>query len=209
MGKVYYDEWFIKIRNEIKQQEEDLKRLDAQGEDDILNGHIFIGGEEWAMEERLVREGLYMLLPERFIEMSEEMQEIKYPLFHSGDFIIYANEDATTSLVLDFKAMGAEHEDIGGIKDQSCRMYQETHPDQEILWEGLMGSYLSPVGYFSFLSPSRDGHLFNLAFFFSLKGQLAMGNFNCLETEYADWGEAMGQMLAMMHPEKWEVGEDG
>lgn len=181
----YGDEGFINL---LRESREDADR-------DIRNGKILAAGKILAFREReIIKNLLWMWLPDEFGPLSKEMARLKYPNESRPD-IIYTNTETTINVTFSHKFDRLEEGHEEEIRDYMGEIVMRLHPGTLITEKNVTETGGHSLAWFDFVTPAIDTDIYNLMFFTSLKGRLLMGGFNCLDEDQEEWKELFIQML--------------
>ena len=81
------------------------------------------------------------------------------------------------------------------VKNAIQEVVMRLHPASKVIDSTVIDALGHNIAYFDFVSAAIDTNVYNLMFFFSLRGTLLMGSFNCLQQDMEDWKEVFIQML--------------
>lgn len=188
--KQYGDEDFIYLIKEEAGGEEG-----AAHENHIEDGYILLHDEKILFKEMPVSEDEFsMILPEMFEPMEKGLAELKYPSVNRPDFIL-TNPATTINLTFSHKADKMVEGQAGEAKDAIQKVIMKLHPESKVMESKVVQVDGRDIAYFDFVTPAIDTDIYNLMFFFSLKGTMLMGAFNCLKEDMGDWKGIAIQML--------------
>ncbi len=190
-----YDEEIIKIRNKYEQYEKDLEAISKEVPNDIANGYIKIDGTRLLVEERNIDDRILITIPQSFDLMDPEYVELKYPAYKNENKQIFTNEETTINIAFDFREREMREDETETVRDQLSALILKLHPSSSILDKGTLLFEEGYAAYFDLVTPALDQDIYNFMFFFELDGDLAIGTFNCYETEKHNWTDIVRQMV--------------
>lgn len=188
--KRYGDEDFIFLI-----QEEELANQEENHNNQIQDGFIILKEESISFQERPVSKyGFFMTLPVMFTPMQKEFVEIKYPNNNRPDYIL-SNPSTTINLTFAYKTYQMEPEKTEVNRDVIQELVMRGQRGGEVIESNTVTAGDIKISYFDFVTSAIDSDIYNLIFFFSLRGRMMMGAFNCLQPDQSDWKEVAIQML--------------
>lgn len=185
----YGDEEFIQI---LREGQENARNKDIQ------KGTVYVDDKQLQFREyEIIKNQLWMWLPDEFTLLGKELMRIKYPNESRPD-IIYTNPEATVNVSFSHKrerfSAGEEEE----LRDYMGEIIQNMYPTSSILDKGLVQAGEKAASWMDFVTPAIDTKIYNLMFFSPLKGRLLMGSCNCLAHDQEDWKALFLQMIATL-----------
>lgn len=185
--KKYGDEDFIEI---LRESQEEARNKD------IRKGSVFAGDQELVFQEReILKNQMWIWLPDEFAPLGKEMVKIKYPNENRPD-LIYSNTETTVNVSFSHRleklTAGQERE----VCDSVGQVIQNLYPGCNMIGKDTVLAGELEVAWMDFVTPAMDAQIYNLMFFTRLKGRLLMGNCNCLAQDREDWKGLFLQMLA-------------
>lgn len=188
--KQYGDEDFIYL---IKEEEE--IKVEQEHINQITDGYIIIDDEKIFMENTPVSEDEFsMTLPVVFEPMDQSLAKIKYPSENRPDFIL-SNPETTITANFSHKRDLLDDDEVEEFKNIIQESIMKMYPSSKVIESNTIEVDGHKIAYFDFITPAIDSEIYNLMFFFSLKGRLLMGAFNCLKLDMFDWKDIFLQML--------------
>lgn len=183
--KTYGDEEFIQVLRNAQENARNTK---------IREGSVLVGDEELLFEEReILKDRLWMWIPEHFRHLSEEYVALKYP--NGRPDLIYSNPETTVNVSFICRqeqlAAGEETE----VCDSISHIIQNLYPTSGVLHRGSVQAGENEVAWVDFLTPAMDGSVYNMIFVGTLKGGMLMGTCNCPEEDKDNWTDLFVQML--------------
>lgn len=183
--KAYGDEKFIQVLRDAQENARNTK---------IREGSVLVEDKELLFEEReILKDRMWMWLPEDFKLLSEEYAELKYP--NGRPDLIYSNPETTVNVSFTYEqeklAAGEETE----VCDSIGQIIQNLYPTSGVLNRGTVQAGENEIAWIDFLTPAIDGSLYNMIFVGTLKGRMLMGTCNCPEEDKDDWTDLFVQML--------------
>ena len=176
---------------------EEEKDAEAQKKQEILDTLTFttkkgtdVETSYWGFDD----DSFFLKVPETFTEMSEEEREIFYP--EAGeDLLVYADEEGTMSLVLDWADDG-EKVSNSDIKQcvEDLKMLLVGLAGAEILESSLFERDGFTVGEVKSLLPALDSSVYNHMILFADKDFLRIVTFDCVE-DAREEGEEIGNFI--------------
>jgi len=183
--KEYGDEGFITL----------LRWKSEDAEKDIRKGKVLAGGQVLEFREReIIKNLLWMWLPDGFGPLSGELAKLKYPNENRPD-VIYTNPATTINVTFSHKTDRLEEGQEEEIRDYMAEIVQRLHPSSSIIEKMTTEADGCRLAWFDFVTPAIDTDIYNIMFFTSLHGRLLMGGCNCLDEDKEDWKELFVQMI--------------
>ncbi len=182
----YVDE---KILDFINQAEKELI------EQNICEGPVKVGKKEYEFKENSFYDGkLSMYIPDEFIDMPENMKNIKYPSNQRPE-IIKMDETGTTNIMLNRIDNQLDEDQVEDLKDAMKALLKKMNPSNVFFTDGVESIDGKNIAYFEFKSPAIDVAIYNLMFFLEFKGKTVMGTFCCIYDEYKNWRDIAFQVM--------------
>lgn len=128
--------------------------------------------------------GISTILPDSFDIMLDEYRRIKYPN-NPPDFI-YTTPDTRVNLCLSFRGE-LSNDDVYLLGSRTAATIRNIRKDARMGDVRELCVNGKNILYFDFLTTALDGSIYNAMFFFSYKGQRAMGSWNCLGKDRWFW----------------------
>jgi hypothetical protein len=178
------------IRRAINQHEETENKTNQS----IYEG-VTIGNTYYRFEETPFFEGRLMLqVPAGFIDMPDDVAQIKYPS-GSRPQIIRTDLTGSINITLSLLGGGIREEQIGEVRDGIKRVIKSVNPSHLFFEEGIAKANGKSVGFFTFKSAAIDMPLYNLMFIMEIEQRILMGNFSCPYSQYKEWQPIARQIM--------------
>ena len=191
--KQFGDESFIRV---LRESQEDSRNQD------IHQGSVFVEDQELVFQEReILKDLLWMWMPDVFAPLNKELVRIKYPSENRPDRI-YSNPQTTVNISFSHKQEKMESGQAGEVRDYMGQVIENLYPSSSIMEKDSVKYGENEVVWMDFVSPAMDIQIYNLMFFTSLKGRLFMGSCNCPAHEQEDWKGLFLQMISSMRTGK-------
>ena len=211
--KDFLDEKIIEMMNEVEQPpmpivEENVSTEEIKPEDRTIYTGLKIKGQWIYFEERLfVEDKITMMVPEDFVEMSEDAAKTKYPSEQRPETIL---TDSTTAINLMFNYMDQKltNENVAELRDQVIDGMQRLNPGIKPQERGVEEVRDKTIAYVEFTNPVLDGKLFNLLYFLEVEGRSLMVSFNCPTKNIKYWKKAAYEMMKSLKINQEDVEED-
>lgn len=157
---------------------------------DMENG-IFIKEELIKFRKTELFDGqVAVMLPEHYVDMPMQMQEIKYPSVHRPQ-IIKTNEAGNINFAFSLLDSPLEKEAVRETTRQMKKLIRKVQPSNVFHDEGIVEKENTAIGWFDYKSPAIDEPLFNLMYCASINGKTLQGIFNAPYAEWKIWKEIM------------------
>ncbi|MSS65034.1 hypothetical protein [Velocimicrobium porci] len=193
--KKYGDEDFIFL---ISEQEQEIEEEKTQV-NNIYEDSVLIQGETYEISEiMIIEDGFTMRIPKAFVKMPKEIARIKYPSSQRPD-IIWSNEETTVNIAFTYKEELLEDEETKELRDAMKGILLKVNPSIREVKCNCLTVEQKTIASLEFVSSALDEEIYNLMFFFSLKGRLLMGTFNCVYSEKENWLDIFWQMMKSIH----------
>ncbi|MCI8892914.1 MAG: hypothetical protein HFH34_16610 [Eubacterium sp.] len=186
--KEYGDEAFIRM---LQENQEEAKNKD------IRQGSVFVEDQELVFREHeILKEQLWMWMPDTFAPLSRELMRIKYPNENRPDHI-WSNPQTTINVSFSHRQEKMEPGEAGEVRGYMGQVIGHLYPSSSILDQDLVKAdqHEHEIAWMDFVTPAMDTQIYNLMFFTSLKGRLLMGSCNCLAHEQEEWKGLFIQMI--------------
>ncbi|MDE7312396.1 MAG: hypothetical protein K2N87_12385 [Eubacterium sp.] len=186
----------------------------------IQKGSVLVGGEELVFAEReIIKDRLWMWLPNTFALLAEEAVKCKYPDANRPQQVY---TDQETDVNICFTLLEGEIEKDGETAFEYCddivQYVQQYKPECSILKQAVVKAKEKKVPWLAFVSQAEDTQMYNLMFFTVLDlkkdadsdrdrigagradtaGNLLLGTCNCLAQDEDVWKGIFVQMLVSM-----------
>lgn len=189
----YVDE---KILDFINQAQKELI------EQNICEGPVKVGKKGYEFKESLFYDGkLSVYIPNEFIDMPENMKNIKYPSNQRPE-IIKMDETGTTNIMLSRIDNQLDEDQVEDLKDAMKALLKKMNPSNVFFTDGVESIDGKNIAYFEFKSPAIDVAIYNLMFFLEFKGKTVMGTFCCIYDEYKNWRDIAFQVMKTIRVSK-------
>lgn len=147
--------------------------------------------EDTSLAVRRVLSGeMEMLLPARFVLMSDEMIDKKYPQSAQRPDEVYTNDKGTINIALNRTENNARSGDLPLILNTLEQ--QMGARIKNVVNRGVVDINDGMFGLIEFMSTAKDAEIYNLIFITTLEGKLVIGNFNCTSDFLPLW-KTMGE----------------
>ncbi len=195
--KTYGDEGWISLLQDRMERARNRK---------IQNGSVFVGDEALGFAEReIIKDRLWMWLPEQFQKMPARMAKQKYPNAACMQQI-YTNLEMTIDLCFMLPAGEIEKDDeeVFAFRDDIAQYVQQQYAPCEKLKRAVVKAGEVKVPWLEFVAPAEDTQIYNLLYFVALDvnkdtaAELLLGACNCPAQDADDWKNIFLQMLASM-----------
>lgn len=131
-----------------------------------------------------------VMLPEHYIDMPMELQEIKYPSVHRPQ-IIKSNETGDVNFTFSLLDSPLEKEAVKETIRQIKKLVRKVQPSNVFRDEGIIEKENTTIGWFDYKSHTIDEPLLNLMYCASINGKTLQGVFNAPYSEWKLWKEVM------------------
>lgn len=135
-----------------------------------------------------------MMLPEKFVPMSDEEVRVKYPSEHRPKTIL-TDETGTINVMFQYMEGDVDASTIETFRNQVFGLMKYANPgikEREIGEVDIEGQH---IAYVEFSNNAIGGKLYNLMFYMSINGKPLMGSFNCLTKDLKYWRPVAFEMM--------------
>lgn len=115
-----------------------------------------------------------VMLPEHYVDMPMQMQEIKYPSVHRPQ-IIKTNEAGDINFAFSLLDSPLEKEAVRETTRQMKKLIRKVQPSNVFHDEGMVEKENTTIGWFDYKSHTIDVPLFNLMYCASVNGKRCRG----------------------------------
>lgn len=193
-GVEHMDEKIQEIINEAEKVKNQEKS--------IIDGPVKIGKRYYEFEKQtFFDEKLSLYIPKDFVDMPQNLREIKYPSGQRPQ-IIKTDETGSINITLNRIDSDLKEEQVQELTDGMKAIIQKVNPSNIFFSDGVENADDKNIGYFEFKSPALDEAIYNIMFFFELEGKTIMGTFSCLYKEHEDWQGIAFQVIKTVRVEK-------
>jgi len=181
----YIDEQILKAVNEMEKQE--VKKL----EDGIEIGDItYTFSEQFFFDDRAS-----IMVPDQFIEMPQNLAEIKYPSSQRPKIILTDKETGGYNVTLNLvDSPGADEfmkDLVKGIKN----IIKKMQPSNVFYEENIEKINGRNIGWFDYKGPAIDTQIYYYQFFAGVDNQTLFGAVNCPYDEHMVWKPIAKQIM--------------
>ena len=200
-----FDEQILDMINQ-SQQKNDKNNIDEgkeqnkKKEKDNWNTYsiytgVKISGKWLHFERRLFPENaVSIMLPEKFVPMSDETVRIKYPSEHRPDTIL-TDETGTINFLLQYMDGNVDDTTIDTFRNQIFGLMKYANPGIKEREIGEVDIEKIHIAYVEFSNNAIGGKLYNLMFYLNVNGKPLMGSFNCLTKDMKYWRPVAVEMM--------------
>ena len=200
-----FDEQILDMINQ-SQQKNDKNNIDEgkeqnkKKEKDNWNTYsiytgVKISGKWLHFERRLFPENaVSIMLPEKFVPMSDETVRRKYPSEHRPDTIL-TDETGTINFLLQYMDGNVDDTTIDTFRNQIFGLMKYANPGIKEREIGEVDIEKLHIAYVEFSNNAIGGKLYNLMFYLNVNGKPLMGSFNCLTKDMKYWRPVAVEMM--------------
>ena len=182
--KSYGDEEIVKLLNQYK--------LESRG--DVYSG-IVINGDMYRFHEyKFCDEKVKIMLPLRFIDMPQDVLNIKYGHLPQVD-IIKCSRDYNIDVMLNFTEQIMNENEIERNIDEQINLLKMFQPSYEIYEHDIEDNGYIKIGWFDYKANAMDIALYCINFIFQVEGRMVMGKFTCNMYKAQNWKSVFLKML--------------
>ena len=198
-------------QKDVCDQEENYERIRRRGiypyaagkpggskEQGYPPGECICGGSGTGFREHeILKEQLWMWMPDTFAPLSRELMRIKYPNENRPDHYLVQSPRRRLTSRFSHRQEKMEPGEAGEVRGYMGQVIEHLYPSSSILDQDLVKAdqHEHEIAWMDFVTPAMDTQIYNLMFFTSLKGRLLMGSCNCLAHEQEEWKGLFIQMI--------------
>lgn len=139
-------------------------------------------------------EKMSIMTPEDFIEMPDEIAQIKYP-GQQRPQIILTTLDCTVNFSMSYFDQDISPDQVEQALTGYQRLIRQMNPANIFFATTIEVPEKNCLGWFSYKGYALDEHLYNLLFVTRIEKKLLLGSFNCIFSEMKEWEDYVIQML--------------
>ncbi|WP_152381682.1 hypothetical protein [Paenibacillus brasilensis] len=159
-----------------------------------------IGDELIPLEWRAILDGqMEVSVPKSFSLMPLEQAKFKYPSQHRPE-VIYTSLDGTVNITFNRTETFLAVDELSEFVEQMADVLRSVQPIRN--WMGtemIVNRSGLPIGLIRFVAAGVDTNLYNEMLLFVYEGQVAMGTFNCMESDREEWLSVAENTVQSLH----------
>jgi len=170
----------------IKKRNEKLKEKYS-----TLETGIYINGEVKKFEWQEVLDSFFVMVPEDFLLMPDELADVKYPFIFRPPCIL-TNDDLTINLNFNEFPNNLEETTLKKVTEDVKNSLEREHGTFDF---GKVKPFKNVEGYyFEFRQNVMDGELYHMLANIKLNNTIYQLTFNCISSNYSEWKSAILQI---------------
>jgi hypothetical protein len=164
----------------------------------IKSGVLQVAGQTLRFCARdLLDDELRMYLPAEFTPMNPELAVLKYPSVNRPG-LIYTDPGTAVNIAFNHTRSTITEQNLDEFKQAMLQTIRKMQEQVRFLADGLQENHGQRAGFIEFISPARDGAIYNLLWFTPLRGRALLISFNCYEADMSQWRPIVHGMLATL-----------